>query len=267
MTTIPIPSLRKVMVWLFIIMVSAFAVGMVFYFFDAPEPDRTKGSWVTVYTPDEPVSLARIHLELDTGSLSLTEGNGPSLLAGQVHVTRKEVAPRLLYLNTDGTATVSIDRQSDLVQYLFGDEEVWELALNREIPSELSVISGAGDISVASGRSQLSGVELESGFGSITLDLTGWSGTHLAGILSAGVGEITVLLPDDAHIAIALSSGFGNLNVQGLSGDTTGYYYHPDMAGAPSIDLAISQGIGGITIRRSQTLGEDYEPVNKNTDH
>lgn len=253
MTSIWFPSLQKVIIWLFIIMVSAFAVGTVFYILDAPDTDRSKGSWVTVYTPDEPVTAAKIHLELDTGSLSLTEGTGPSLLNGQVHVARKEAAPRLSYQNTDGTATVGIERQSDLVQFLFGDEEIWELALNQDIPSAIAVSSGAGDITIACGRSPLTGVELESGVGSLTLDLGEWSGSHFAGTISSGVGGITILLPDDVHIAIALSSGIGNVSVHGLSGDLNGYYYHPQQADAPSIDLVISQGIGDITIRRGQT--------------
>ena len=249
MTSISFPSLRKVMIWLFIIMVSAFAVGTVFFVLDAPGKDLSDGSWIPVSTPPEEITAARIHLEIDSGSVVLTEGHGSSLLSGRVHGTRRDAAPRLSYLNMDGTAMVGIERQDDLVQFLFGDEEAWELALNNQVPSEIAIMSGTGDITIACGRAPITGLELESGVGSVSLDLTEWSGDHFAATISSGVGDITILLPEDAHIAVALSSGLGDVSVHGLSGDTNGYYHHPVLADAPSLDLAISQGIGDLTIR------------------
>lgn len=95
--------------------------------------------------------------------------------------------------------------------------------------------------------------EVELGVGELTFDLTGVDlatmvgGTELRA--RVGVGELIVIVPDDAPIRVEARSGLGNVQVFGQEeGGVDAEITTPAPIGAPAITLIATVGIGEVRV-------------------
>jgi hypothetical protein len=150
----------------------------------------------------------------------------------------------------------------------FGDKVPLALALEvgagechldfEDLPvTDLDLTFGAGDVDVIIGGSKtLTEFDLEAGAGDIMLDLAGDWDTDLDARIKAGVGKITVYLPEDVGVRVETSKGIGKVSMSGL---TTKGDYHVNEAYGDSdatLHIRVEAGIGAIELRVGQNPDE-----------
>ncbi|MDD1724546.1 MAG: toast rack family protein [Methanospirillum sp.] len=252
-----LPSLRKVMFWLFIIMVASLLIGILIAVVDnhpcgqgfLPGGEERKGSWADVSVPSGPARQVKIDLDISSGDISLSGDETPGMVNGRVICSHEKNPPHLTSTVVDGVGKIGIERPSGIVYDILPGKEDWNLTLNRTLPAELRVSINKGDILLNTSDTCLNSVYLESGAGDIVLNESRWSGRRQSVHIESGVGDITALFPEQSRVSVTLDKGIGNNNLFGFDEYKSGYTHHASVRDAPKIDLTISQGIGNVTLR------------------
>lgn len=243
-----VPSLRKIMFWLLVIMVASFLTGILIAVVDH-HPSEKEDSWTDVFVPSGPVEQVKSNLDIASGDINLSGGDTPGIIAGWVLYRHALNPPRLTCTVAEGVGSIGIDRSSNMVYDLFPGDEDWNLTLNRSVPAELRASVGTGDILLNTSDTSLSSVYLESGVGQILLDESRWSGRRQSVHIESGMGDITALFPERSRVSVTIDKGIGENNLFGFDNHVGGYTHQTAVPGAPEFDVMISQGLGDVTIR------------------
>lgn len=244
-----LPNLRQVFGWLFIIMILSFGIGGLLLILETDSPNSLREGYSEFNFPSKDIEKARVNLAVDTGSIHISGQSMEYLLSGDVHVEAKHYLPRLTHSVTNKTMNIAIDRPRDIFHDIIGGEERWDVKIHNQTPISLLLSVGTGDIYIQPGNAQISELSLESGAGSLYLDIHEWKGDSLPIRIENGAGDITILFPEKSQVNVALDRAIGNIFLTGFTGDDTGYYHETRDPDAPDIHVTISQGIGDITLR------------------
>jgi len=150
----------------------------------------------------------------------------------------------------------------------------WDLRLNDEVLTEMSVKLGAGkseldlgSLSLASlemetgagevtldlhGASTLGGLDVKVGAGQLTADLTGAREVDLHARIEGGVGETTLRLPRDIGVRVEIERGLAPIHAEGWSRDGDAYVNGAYGASEVTLYIDVQAGIGEINLE----LGE-----------
>jgi hypothetical protein len=150
----------------------------------------------------------------------------------------------------------------------------WDLRLNDDVRTEMSVTVGAGksdldlgSLSLASlqietgagevelnlrGASSLADLDVKVGAGQLTADLTGARETDLRAIVEGGVGETTLRLPRDVGVRVEVERGLAPINADGWTRDGDAYVNDAYGASGPALRVTVRSGVGAINLE----LGE-----------
>jgi hypothetical protein len=244
-----LPNLRQVFGWLFIIMILSFGIGGVLLVLDTDKSSLPHEGYSEFNFSAHDIEKVRINLAIDTGSIHLTGQSMEDLLSGSVHVESEHYLPRLAHSITNKTMNIAIDRSRDIFHDIIGGEEKWDVKIQNQTPISLLLSVGTGDIYMQPGNAQISELVLESGAGSLFLDIHDWEGDNLPVRIENGAGDITVLFPEKSRVSVDLDRAIGNLFLTGFTGDDHGYYHETSNPDAPDIHVTISQGIGDVILR------------------
>ncbi|MFZ1756947.1 MAG: DUF5668 domain-containing protein [Caldilineaceae bacterium] len=199
------------------------------------------------YAPG-PVEGADVRISTSTGRLvlgSLAEAG--VVMEGSVHLAGNETLTedqrvekgRAIYrLGSEGVGVVGVS----------GNESLWELAINGEIPTNLEVNTGAGEAELNLQRVRLTRLKVDLGVGSasITLPRTG----QFNGEISGGIGKLVVRVPDSLAVRLQVDTGIGQVQVDD-DFTTAGkdVYLSPAAdAKGEGATVKISSGIGQVVI-------------------
>lgn len=249
MNSFHFPSLRQAMIWLLLIIVASFAIGGIIMVFDNPDPEYKAGLTKTVAIPLDDISKARVNLVVDSGSISLSSETLNDFLTGDVTLTSKGTPPGLSHTMSNGTANIVIDRPTQILHDIIGGDENWNVSLHNSTPTSLLLSLGTGDIHLTPKDAMITELAVENGAGSLFMDLHEWNGKVLPVRIDNGVGEITIIFPEESMVSVNLDRAVGNLFLTGFSGKEQKYYHHTDVASAPVMNVTISQGLGDITLK------------------
>ncbi len=116
--------------------------------------------------------------------------------------------------------------------------------------SSLDLKFGAGDVDLMiGGSSTLGDLALEAGAADIMLDLMGDWDVDLDARIKAGVGKITIDLPEDVGVRVETSKGIGKVGMSGLR-RKGGYYVNEAYGHSKStLYIKVETGIGAIDLR------------------
>jgi hypothetical protein len=182
----------------------------------------------------------QIHIgPLAASSENLIEGTLGRTVSGSVTADRKQ---------TDGKAVVSI-RTDWPRAHVFsrGDEFLWDLQLVRNIPLDLRLSLGAGEINANLKDLRPTSVDVKIGAGSLFLILP--SGGDVNVNISVGVGLVEITLPEGAPVSIECTTGIGNCNLPNGSGFWNRSYTSSEYNSAKyHIQITISMGVGEATV-------------------
>lgn len=227
-------------------------VGGALWLFESGIVTRQDAATEEIVQALEGATRARVVIAPAVGSLRIEAlPESARLVEGEVHLGSGERLRRAFVVEGE-TATFTLSSKGDFVPFAggWGDEWVWDLGLNSDVPLEL-------DISIGAGQSDV--------------DLTGLTVSDLE--VSMGVGQITVVLPDEGRFEVEIDGGIGEIIVvipEGMAArirmDTAlvprnlpaGYRQRDDVYTSPGydsaenrVDLRVSLAIGNVSIRHS----------------
>ena len=146
----------------------------------------------------------------------------------------------------------------------------WDLRLRDDVPMDLTVELGFGNADLKLGALSLSSLDIRSGAGNVTvdlsdsrslrsldlamgagdvrLDLTGdWQGDLDANI-ARGVGNATVRLPSEVGVRVEAQRGLGTINASGLGRDGDAYVNDAYGESDVTLHVRVTGGIGDVTL-------------------
>jgi hypothetical protein len=210
-------------------------------------------------------------IEMNLGKMNVSGGAREMLDAGFVYNV-KDWKPIVEYGVSDDVGRLVIKQpKTKGKSFAHGFKYEWDLRFGDEVPldiamevgagecrmdlaglpvSSLDLTFGAGDVDIVVGGSEtLEKLDLEAGAGDIALDLTGDWDVDLDGRIKAGVGRVTIDLPEDVGVRIETSKGIGKVGMSGLR--RKGDYYVNAAYGKSDKELRIrvEAGIGAIELR------------------
>lgn len=198
---------------------------------------------------------ARLDLELETGvtALRLDSVVGGPALSGEIVPVRGEVVD-LDTRHSGGTLVVQVRSRTDRgpfgwLDFVGGPGNTggtWDLAVLENVPVDLEVDSGVGNVDLDLSRVDLSRLELEGGVGATYLALPA---TTYDASISGGIGAVRLTVPQAAAVRIDVDTGLGDLDIDPVferDGDTYTTAAYREAGGGASISIDV--GIGEVTV-------------------
>ena len=227
------------------VVLAALGVGVGLYF--------SGGSLLT------PVSSEQIQQSLESASratVTITSGvselrvkgmdDSNNLISGKVDLAGGERAIKRFDKNGDA-ASYELRSEWPPGRAANVRNHLWDLALTRRIPLNLTIESGVGRSTLDLHDLQLSNLVINTGVGETNLILA--TGTYKANV-STGVGAITIQLPAGVATRIEIERGLGAVNIRGDFDKDEDVYTSPDYATTKNrIDLRVEGGVGMITVQ------------------
>lgn len=244
-----VPSLKTAMLWLFAIMIVCFVIGAVLVVLESDKPDHNIQKNINFYYPVQGIEKAQFDLEVDTGSIIINPDEESEIVSGTVFFEGILPEPCLSHTIMNGTANFVIDREKNILHDLMGGEENWKINLGKKIPANLDIQLGTGDIIFNSGDTEIKNVKIENGAGSLFLDIHEWEGENLDVSIETGIGDLTMIFPDNPYIVINRDQGVVNSIISGFSVSDNGYIHNGSSVNNSTINVSIIQGIGELKLK------------------
>lgn len=200
-----------------------------------------------VNQPLEGINQAKITISPGVGNLEVDGLEGSTDLVSGMVRTGSNLRVITDYQVSDSTGNFRLEsRLGGAIS--FSTPWDWKLSLTEQIPLNVNLGMGVGDMNVDLSGMSLTALDLSQGVGEIDVTLAGRE--NYSGDISQAIGKIVVEVPEGAGVRIGVSRAISALNMPvgfQRSGD---YYYSTNYDQAEyQIDLEISQAIGEIDIR------------------
>lgn len=196
-------------------------------------------------------SRADVKIATSVSQMRLEAGDSlnDTLLGGNVALHPNEELERQFTVEA-GTAHYTLQSSSrSLILPSFGrsNDGIWDLQLNRFIPTNLTVSTGVGSAILDLQQLSLTGLQVDAGVGKVEITLP--AAGIFEGEINGGVGGITIKVPDTMAVRIEASTGIGSINVDSNFIEDGNIYQSPGYGSAGNrISLTVSGGIGAIYV-------------------
>jgi len=197
--------------------------------------------------------VGSLHIEALPESAEAREVLLPSsaLVEGVVGVGRgQRVKHHFTVAGKTATFTLQTEGATGGPFFWWGDQPGWELGLAPEVPLELKVDLGAGRADIDLTGLTVDDLEVSMGIGQTTVILPD-EGRFYARIEGA-IGETVVVIPAGLAARIRVDTGLAVSDLPNGYQQQDDVYTSPGYASADDrVDLEVSQAIGKVTIRQS----------------
>ncbi|HWQ66882.1 MAG TPA: toast rack family protein [Methanospirillum sp.] len=249
--SVSLPSLKTVIMWLFVLTVLFFGIGWGITLIDSDQHTRTSyEKHIPLRVSADGIEQSALSLIIESGTLNLSCGIPGDLISGDIQTSVNRNGPVQAHEIKNGSSIFSLTQEKPGVGNLFVDDDRWNLGIDPTIPVSLDIRSGTGDVRIDSGPLNLTFLGVRSGAGDVFIDLTRCHARHLPVTIEAGLGDTILLLPEHSTIAADTEVGLGDAEVSGLEGSDGKYYYGSQSPDDPVISLSVKSGIGDLSIRR-----------------
>jgi hypothetical protein len=243
-------GLLTISIWKLIIPVSLVLLGLWVLLGKFSAPRTYTSESVAVNIPLEGAERARVRLLPGAGRLQVS-GVAPvgQLVDGTFGVGADYDVRR------DG-ATLEVDLRGARDMWLrmvapwnWGETLDWDFSFNGDIPLDLSIESGAGDIRLNLSELRVTYLNLQTGMGATKVTLPAKAGQSRAKIRS-GMGEIKVYVPEGVAARIHATRGMGEVLVNDGRFPRTGdAYQSPDYdTSEHKVEIDAKTGMGALKI-------------------
>ena len=159
----------------------------------------------------------RVHVDLHMGAGNLMIGGGArKLLNADFTYNVASWAPEVRYSSTGTNGNLTIRQPGQGHAQIGRTRYQWDLALNNDVPIDLSLHFGAGEARLDLSSLSLRSVEVHMGGGKLDMDLRGNPKHNYDVHVHGGIGEATVHLPAGVGVYAEGSGGIGEIKTQGL---------------------------------------------------
>jgi hypothetical protein len=190
---------------------------------------------------------ARVDIRIGAGALRVTGGTA-SLLEADFIYNVPEWKPEISYevRNQEGSLRVHQPGAGGIP--LGNVKHEWNLVLNNEIPMRLDIELGAGQSDLFLGELALSELEVKTGVGETTVDLTGGWNRDLNAKIKGGIGQLNLRLPSATGARVETGKAIGSVQVSGLRKDGDAYVNDTFGRSKSTLRVRIEAGIGEIRV-------------------
>lgn len=197
----------------------------------------------------ENAQSVRTNLQMGAGELNLT-GGADRLMEAEFSYNVSNWKPEVSY-DVSGKKGELVVKQGSAqgVRLGAGTRNEWDIRLNDEVPTALSVQMGAGESDLDLDSLTLTGLSLQMGAGETTVDLTGDYAHSFDASIQGGVGEATVLLPSEVGVKAKAQGGLGKINAKGLRRVGDSYVNEAYEESQTTLRVDIKGGVGQINLK------------------
>jgi hypothetical protein len=145
--------------------------------------------------------------------------------------------------------TIKQPRESGRADLFTNTRNSWTITLPQGVATDLKLILGVGTSDVDLRGLDLKALDVLTGVGSTTIDLSGARETDVQAQIEAGVGELTLRLPQDVGVRVTSEQdGIGDLSAPGFHHSGTEWTNSAYSGTGPKIEIALTRGIGDIKL-------------------
>lgn len=198
---------------------------------------------------------ARLDLTVALGELNLDAGtSGTALLEGALHSSSKEGALISSVRDLAGTRRISLSSALERRWWVpFGRSpgEMWELRLQKEIPTEIRIDGGAARLTLDLRELNVKLLDVHSGAAHIQVTLPESAG-EIRATFDIGAASLEIEIPDGVAARIRTSTGVSAIDVdeQRFPRVGDGEYCSPDYDRAQNrADINVKAGASRVQIR------------------
>ncbi len=189
-----------------------------------------------------------VDVRMGAGELTLS-GGAEALVEAEFTYNVEDWQPTIDYVVAGDEGELWIEQPEVESLGLESYRYEWDLRFNARTPLALDVALGAGEGDIDVSTLSLTRLNLEMGVGAVELDLTGDRAQDVDVTIRGGVGEATVLLPDDVGVEARVGGGLGDVDASGLTRRGDVYVNEAYSASEATIRLDIEGGIGGVNLQ------------------
>lgn len=214
----------------------------------------------------------RAEIEMGSGTLKIA-GGADQLLHADFSYNVAEWKPEVDYQIENGTGLLTVQQplSRGIGKLPLGNaRNEWDLRFNNDVPLRLIIDFGAGENNLYLGHLTLTSLEVNTGAGNVTLDLTGnpsltkmflnqgagdvkvdltgdWK-ENMNAQINSGVGRITLRLPNDQGLYVRADRGIGQINAPGLKKHDGAYVNESYGESEVTLYVNVEEGIGQINL-------------------
>lgn len=125
----------------------------------------------------------------------------------------------------------------------------WDLKLAGGVPTDLSLKLGVGTSDVNLREIDVRDLEIVTGVGEATIDLSGQRTADVTGRIEAGVGAATIRLPRNVGVRVTgANDGVGDISADGFTVEGKHYVNEAWGKPGPKIEIRLNRGVGDVTL-------------------
>jgi hypothetical protein len=151
----------------------------------------------------------------------------------------------------DGTsAELSITQpENSHAEFLGTTRNTWTVTLPQGVRTDLKLVLGVGTSDVDLRGIDLANLDVLTGVGSTTIDLSGTRTVDVQALVEAGVGELTLRLPQSVGVRVtSAQDGLGNLSAPGFHHSGTEWTNAAYSGTGPKIEITLTRGVGDVKL-------------------
>ncbi len=199
---------------------------------------------------------ANVEIRFGAGYLNvdaLSEGS-PQLAQGSLDMSRNESLNKS-YSGTGGSGILRIESRGiwnlGPGAWTTSNKKRWSVSLNRDIPLDLSIGTGAGQSNLDLTALNLTSFDLNGGVGQVTIKLP-MHGRYSVKI-DGGVGQVVLMFPQGVAARVHVNTGLGGVKTQGFNQVGKDYTTGNFNTATDRADVQVDGGVGEIVLK---TLSE-----------
>jgi len=195
--------------------------------------------------PAEGVENVDVDVQMNAGTLTL-KGGSEALIEAEFTYNVDEWQPIVSFEKIAEKDTLTVQQPLKGTIQASDARNEWLLQFNENIPMRMLVRLGAGTAELDLRGLNLEDLDVELGAGQVTIDLSGDWDHDFSVNLKRGVGEASVLLPDDVGVRVKVAGGLGSVVSLGLTRQDEYYVNKAYGDSEITIEIDILGAIGSI---------------------
>jgi hypothetical protein len=196
----------------------------------------------------EAAKTASVEIRQGAGTLKIS-GGASKLMDATFVYNVDSWKPEVTYSVNGDQGSLVVKQPSKLnIASLGGLRYEWDLRLGDGVPIRLDVGLGAGKSTLTLGTLTLAALNVETGAGDATVDLSGYAGGSFDGTIKGGAGRLAVLLPRDVGVSVRAQMAVGKTTILGLKKQGDDYVNDAFGTAKETVRLTVQAAAGAVDL-------------------
>jgi hypothetical protein len=202
-------------------------------------------------------SSLRTKIKMAQGILRLAGGTAEALEANFTYDDADWKEPEVAYavsvndVDASAQGNVVVKQRATHRPAMRQGRAEWDIRLNNDLPTDLYVNFGAGRADLQLSGLALTRLDVESGVGELTVDLSGERKQSLEASIKAGIGDTVLRLPDDVGVRVKSTVSLGSVQPHELTWDGQAYTNSLYGQSPITVNVVVTGGIGKLNLKHS----------------